>query len=119
MRFILATLLTGTMCFILGMYAPWWSIALVAFVVALLIKQPIGLAFLSAFIAVLVLWGGLASLISLRNKGVLAQKIASLFPLQGNTFYLIALTALLGALVAGFAAMSGSSLRPLDKRYGK
>lgn len=119
MRFILAFLLTGTLSFILGMYTPWWSIAIVAFAVALVIRQPIGLAFLSAFTAILFLWGGLASLISFRNKGVLAQKIAALFPLQGNAFYLIALTALLGALVAGFAAMSGSSLRPLDRRYVK
>lgn len=117
MRFILATLLTGFLSFIMGMYAPWWSIAVVAFVVALIIKQPIGLAYLSAFLAILFLWGGLASMIQLRNKGVLAQKIANLFPLHGNTFLLIGLTALTGAMVAGFAAMSGSSLRPLDKRY--
>lgn len=119
MRFILATLLTGSLSFILGIHAPWWTIAIVAFVVALLVKQPIGLAFLSAFTAILFLWGGLAGFISLRNKGVLAQKIANLLPLQGSAFLLILVTALLGALVAGFAAMSGSSLRPLDKRYNR
>lgn len=111
MRFTLATLLTATLSFIAGLYLPWWSIALVAFAVALLIKQKVGLAYLSAFTALYFLWGGLSFLIHMRNQGVLTQKIASLFPLNGNTFYLITITAIIGATVAGFAAMSGSSLR--------
>lgn len=111
MRFILATLLTATLSFIAGLYLPWWSLALVAFLVALLIKQKIALAYLSAFTGVFLLWGALATLIHLRNNGVLTQKIARLFSLGDNTFLLILVTALIGALVAGFAAMSGSLLR--------
>ncbi|HET7896866.1 MAG TPA: hypothetical protein VFL47_04335 [Flavisolibacter sp.] len=119
MRFLLATLLTAALSFIAGLYAPWWSLALVAFGVALLIKQSIGFAWLSGFTALFLLWGGLAGLLQLRNKNVLAQKIANLLPLQGNTFLLLLVTALVGALVAGFAAMSGSSLRPPEKLYVK
>ena len=119
MRFTLATLLTATLSFIAGLYLPWWSIALVAFAVALLIKQKIGFAYLSAFTAIWFLWGGLSFLIHIRNNGVLTQKIARLFPLNGNSFYLIMITALIGATVAGFAAMSGSSLRPLERRLVK
>jgi hypothetical protein len=119
MRFTLATLLTATLSFIAGLYLPWWSIALVAFLVALLIKQKIGWAYLSGFTAISFLWGGLALFIHIRNKGVLTQKIAALLPLNGNTFYLISITAFVGALVAGFAAMSGSSLRPVDRRLVK
>ena len=119
MRFILATLLTATLSFIAGLYLPWWSIALVAFLVALLIKQTIGWAYLSAFKAIFLLWGGLSLLIHVRNKGVLTHKIAQLFPLNGNAAYLLLLTATIGALVAGFAAMSGSSIRPPDGRLVK
>ena len=111
MRFILATLLTITLSFIAGLYLPWWSIALVAFFVALLIKQSIGFAYLSAFTAIFLLWGGLAVFIHLQNNGVLTERIAYLFKFNGNSFLLILITALVGALVAGFAAMSGSSLR--------
>ena len=111
MRFTLATLLTAALSFIAGLYLPWWSIAPVAFLVALLIHQTPGLAYLSAFTAVYFLWGGLAIFINIRNKGVLGQKIAQIFPLNGNTVYLLLVTATIGALVAGFAAMSGSSLR--------
>lgn len=119
MRFILATLLTATLSFIAGLYLPWWSLAIVAFLVALLIKQGIGWAWLSGFTAILFLWGGLASYIHMQNRGMLAQKIAALLPLNGNVFYLITITAFVGAIVAGFAAMSGSSLRPLDRRLVK
>lgn len=111
MRFTLATLLTLTLSFIAGLYLPWWSLALVAFLVALLIKQTIGFAYLSAFTATFFLWGGLALFIHLRNNGVLTERMARLFPLNGNSFYLIIITALVGALVSGFAAMTGSSLR--------
>lgn len=116
MRFLLATLLTASLSFIAGLYLPWWSIAVVSFGVAVLVKQRIGLASLSAFTAIFLLWGALALLINMRNQSLLAQKMAQIFPLNGNTVYLILVTAFVGALVAGFAAMSGSSLRPVEKR---
>lgn len=111
MRFILATLLTAALSFIAGLYTPWWSIALVAFLVALLVHQKAAWAYLSGFAGIFLLWGGLSAFISIKNNGVLAQKIARVFPLNGNAVLLILITALIGALVAGFAAMSGSSLR--------
>lgn len=119
MRFLLATLLTAALCFLAGLYTPWWSLAIVAFAVALFIKQSIGLAWLSGFVGVFLLWGGLAALLQVKNKGVLSHKIATLLPLQGNTYLLLLITALVGALVAGFAAMSGSSLRPTVRRSVK
>lgn len=119
MRFLLATLLTASLSFIAGIFLPWWSIAIVAFLVALLIKQKIGLAYLSGFTGVYFLWGGLALLIDIKNRSILSHKIAQIFPLNGSTIYLVMLTAFIGALVAGFAAMSGSSLRPLERRVVK
>lgn len=116
MRFILATLLTAALSFIAGLYLPWWSIAIIAFLVALLVKQKIGWACLSGFAAIFILWGGLAAVTTIPNKAVLARRVAQLFPLDGNEVLLIVITATVGALVAGFAAMSGSSLRPLERR---
>lgn len=115
MRFILATLLTATLSFIAGLYAPWWSIAVISFVVALLIKQRYGLAFISGFLGIFLLWVILAFWIDAKNNGVLSHKIAELFPLGGSSVLLILVTGLVGGLVGGFAAMSGSSIRPLSK----
>ena len=119
MRFLLATLLTASLSFLAGLYLPWWSIAIVAFLVAVFIKQKIGWAYLSGFTAIYLLWAALILLINIKNQGILATKIARIFPLNGSTFYLVMLTAFIGAVVAGFAAMSGSSLRSLERRVVK
>lgn len=111
MRFLLATLLTATLSFLAGLYSPWWSIAIVAFVVALFIKQGYGLGFLSGFLGIFLFWGLLAFWIDVKNNHVLSQRIAQVFPLGGSSMAIILVTAFVGALVGGFAAMSGSSMR--------
>lgn len=116
MRFLLATLLTAALAYIAGMFLPWWSIAIVAFIVAFLFMQNIGAGFLSGFAGIFILWGLLALWIDIKNESILSQKIAQLFPLGGSSVLLILVTALVGALVGGFAAMAGSSLRPSTKR---
>lgn len=111
MRLILATLLTATLSFLAGLYTPWWSIAIISFLVALLIKQRYGVAFLSGFLGIFLCWGILALWIDMKNNHVLSNKMAQLLPLGGSSILLILVTGLVGGLVGGFAAMSGSSLR--------
>ena len=48
--------------------------------------------------------------IDTKNENILSHKIAQLFPLGGSSFLLILITAFVGALVGGLAAMSGASL---------
>lgn len=115
MRFVLATLLTAAFSFIAGLFLPWWSIAIIAFLVALLVPQSRGLSFLAGFTGIFLLWGLLAIWIDIKNEGILSHKIALLFPLGGSSLALIVVTALVGAIVGGFAGMSGGSLRLLLK----
>ena len=110
MRFLLATILTALLSFIAGLFLPWWSIAIVAFGVALFMKQFIGKSFFSGFLGVFLLWAIVALWIDLKNESILSHKIAQIFPLGGSSFLLILVTAVIGALVSGFAAMSGASL---------
>ncbi|HEU4473082.1 MAG TPA: hypothetical protein VFR58_18450 [Flavisolibacter sp.] len=110
MRFLLSVLLTAALAFVAGLYLPWWSIAIVAFLVALLIRQRIGFSFLSGFAGIFLLWGVLALWIDIKNSGLLSRRIAALFSLGESSILLILITAFIGALVGGFAAMSGSSL---------
>lgn len=112
MRFLLATLLTALLSFIAGLYLPWWSIAIVAFLVAILMRQFIGRSFLAGFLGIFLLWFIVAFSIDSKNEHILSQKIAQVFPLGGSSILLILITALIGALVGGFAAMSGASLLP-------
>lgn len=116
MKLILSILLTGILALIAGMFLPWWSIALVAFLVAIVMDMRPGTSFLSGFAAIFLLWGIIALWIDIRNESILSHKIAQLFPLGGSSIFMILITALVGALVGGFAALSGSSLRPARYR---
>lgn len=111
MRFLLSILLTATLGYIAGTFLPWWSIAIVSFLVALLLPQHLGRSFLAGFLGIFILWAFIAIWWNAKNDGILAGKIAALFPLGGSSLLLIIVTAFVGALVGGFAALSGSSLR--------
>jgi hypothetical protein len=115
MKFILALLLTASLAFLAGLRLEWWSIAIVAFLIALLIPQTISRSFLSGFTGIFLLWALLAFWIDNRNGSTLSHRIAELFKLGGSSLLLILVTAFIGGLVGGFAAMAGSSFRPVSK----
>jgi hypothetical protein len=116
MKFVLALLLIATLSFLAGLLLDWWSIAVVAFLVALLIPQTLIRSFLSGFVGIFVLWAILAFWIDTKNGGKLSHQIAELFRLGGSSVLLVLITALIGGLVGGFAAMAGGSLRPVKVR---
>jgi hypothetical protein len=112
MKFLIATILTALLSFIAGIYVPlWWFFAIVALLVALLVHQKSGKAFLAGFLGLFILWFVLAFWSDNANGGLLSLKIATLLPLGGSKWALIFVTAFIGGLVAGFAALSGSYLR--------
>lgn len=111
MKFIITILLTIILALAFGLYLPWWSIAIAAFAVSVAIPQKPGLAYISGFLGLFLLWGGLACWIDIKNQHILSQRIAQLFSLQNASWMLVVITALLGAVVAGFAALTGSYLR--------
>lgn len=110
-KFLVNTLLIALISFAAGLFFPNWVIAFVAFGVSLLIPLRPPAAFLSGFIALFVLWGGLALAADLPNNGILATKIASILPLNGSHYALVLLTALTGALVGGGGALTASFLK--------
>jgi hypothetical protein len=111
MKFITAIILTALLAFAGGLWFGWWIIAAASFLIALLVHQKAGKAFASGFVGVFILWGILAWWIDMKNEHILSKKIAEVLPLGGSSFLLILVTALIGGLVAGFGAMSGSYLR--------
>ncbi|MGZ3838000.1 MAG: hypothetical protein ACXVMS_12345 [Flavisolibacter sp.] len=113
MRLLLSVLLTVVLAFMAGLFFPWWSIAPVAFLVALVLVRGMVKGFLSGFIGIFILWGLLSFWIDLKNKSILSQKISQLFHLGQAPYLMILITALAGGLVGGFAAMTGSTLLSL------
>lgn len=111
MKFFLSILITGILSFIVGLYAPWWSLAIVAFFISLLIpKRPLS-SFISGFVGVFFMWWIVASFINARNNNIMANKIGEMFGIGHNPLMLLLITAFVGGLVAGFAALTASYLR--------
>ena len=112
MKFFNSFLLTALLSFIAGIYISyWWFFAIVAFLIAVLIHQRGFKAFFAGFLALFILWFVLAFWMDFANEGVLSLKIASILPLGGSKWVLMIVTGLIGGLIAGFAALSGSYLR--------
>jgi len=111
MKFFIAFLLTALLSFSWALFFPWWIIAVAAFIVAVLIPQPGFIAFICAFLALFLLWGGQSVLIDTKNAHLLSVKVAQILPFGGSYTALILFTAFIGGLVAGLAALTGSFLR--------
>ena len=110
MKFIVSVLVIALLSLAAGLYLPWWTIAVVAFLVTSLIPQNPLRSFLSGFTALFLLWGALSWFISSNNEHLMASKVALILKM-GNPIIMIVATALIGALVAGFAALAGSFIR--------
>ncbi len=115
MKFIVSLFLIALISFAAGLYLPWWSIAIAAFLVSLLIYQKPSVAFITGFAALFILWGGLAWFKSLANDHILAHRIAMLILKSDSPGTLIFITTLIGAITAGLAALTGSLIRRLKK----
>ncbi len=111
MKFLVNLLLIAFLSFVACLFLPWWSIALVAFLVIALIPLSPGRSFLVGFLSIFLLWGIMSFVISQNNDHLLASKASLLILKMDNPFLLMLATALIGGLVAGFAALTASFLR--------
>ncbi|HEY6901176.1 MAG TPA: hypothetical protein VI233_11055 [Puia sp.] len=110
-KFLVSTFLIALLAFVCGLFMPWWTIAVAAFAVSALIPQKPLWAFFAGFVAILLLWGGMALVIDQLNNSILSTKIAAILPLGGSAYALILVTAFIGALVGGGGALTGSFLK--------
>ena len=111
LKFLAATLLIALLSFACGLYFPWWVIAPVSFVVSLLIPQRPLPSFMAGFLALFLLWGGLALAIDLANGSILSARIATILPLGGSSYAIVIVTGLVGALVGGGSALTAAFLK--------
>lgn len=111
MKFLVSILLIALLSLVACIYLPWWSIAIVAMLVTVLISMGPIKAFFAGFIALFFLWSILAFWISAGNEHILAHKISLTMLKMDSPVSLALITGLIGALVAGFAALAGSYLR--------
>ncbi len=102
---------------ILGLLAqlilPWWSLALVAFLVCLWRSQSAGQAFLYGFVGIAVVWLGYALLIYAQTGGDFTGRMGELLFKVNNAALPMLATALLGGLIGGLSGLSGFFVRQL------
>jgi hypothetical protein len=87
-------------------HLPWWTVAIIAFLVALVGGKRAGQSIWSGFGGVAFGWLIVALLKSLPNDNLLAARVAGLFHLPHWTLLLLIMS-LIGGLVGGAAAYSG------------
>jgi hypothetical protein len=113
MKFVIQTLAILIIAFISELFVPWWCIAVVAFIFGFLLKSQSN--FLAGFIAIALLWTIKSLTLELYAATPFTEKVAHIFALPTKTL-LFVITALIGGLVGGFSALTGSLLKK-KKRY--
>lgn len=106
-RFILIVILS----YLGGLFLPWWTVAIAAFLVAVIIPLPPFRSFMNGFIAVFLLWLALAFLADIRNDHILANRMSELILKIKSPILIGVVSAFIGGLIAGLGSLSGSYLR--------
>ena len=109
-KFIISVLVVMVSAYAMGLFLPWWSIAIAGLISGVFIDQKAGYAFLSAFIGAFLLWGFMSFLISIKNDHILAHKISLIILKKDAPVLIILTTALIGGLSSAFSALTGRYL---------
>lgn len=91
-----------------SLYLPWWIIAIVAAIVSFLFNAKT-FSFITGFVAIALLWGSMAFLLSAGNDHILATKMAGILNPDGaiGAIGVVVVTALIGGFVGGMGAWTG------------
>jgi len=100
--------------FISSLFLPWWIVVIIAFLAAFFLGKTTGQSFIAGFGGVFIVWAALALLKSVPNNNLLAKRVAAMLHLP-HWIFLLFITALIGGLVAGMAALSGILLKKAIK----
>ena len=109
MRFVSAVIVCMLAAWMLGLWLPYWSLSLSALAVGFLMRPGNGTAFLAGLLAGALLWGGLAYMADAANGHILATRVGKL--LGTNAMGLVAITGLLGGVLAALGMLVGSRVR--------
>lgn len=115
MKSFIVFLIIGILSYLAGLYYPWWSLAIVAFIITLIIPQKPVISFFTAFLSLFVLWFSMAFFKDMANDHILGNRVSELFLKTQSSVVLAVITGFIGAVVSGFAALSASFLRVKKK----
>ncbi len=114
-QFIGQLILVITFSYLAPYIMPWWGVIVGSALATLLIYNKAFSSFLAGFIGLGLLWFYLAYTIDAANQSLLSGKVAALFSL-GSGFQMVLVTALLGAIIGGFSALTGNYFIAIFKK---
>lgn len=106
-RFILIVILS----YLGGLFLPWWSVAIAAFLVSVTIPLPPARAFFNGFLAVFLLWLALAFFMDVRNDHIMANRMSELILQVRNPILIGVVSSLIGGITGGLGSLCGSLLQ--------
>lgn len=110
--FTVKVLIIGILSFILTLFLPWYTVAVVAFFTGVFLSNKPGNNFLAGFFGVGLFWLAYTLYLDIFNDHVLSTKIAALFAKNlGSAItspVMIIVTTLLGGILGGLASFSGA-----------
>lgn len=112
MKFTIQTVVISVAGSFAGLFFPFWSLAIVAFIVAAAFGLRPFVSFLSGLLAIFSLWVILSFLIDQDSSSLLTNRVAQIFMGISN-ITLVLITGLVGGIVGGFGAASGALFRAL------
>ncbi len=115
MRFILLILLTIGIVIFLNPFLPYWVIMILIGISSSLFGLKGFVSFLGGGLGMGLAWLAQALYISAQTGSSLPNKIGELMGL-GSGMTVAAVTAIIGLLLGGFSALSGSLLRNLSRK---
>lgn len=103
-------LIVIVLAFLLQLFLPWWIIVLISFLTCALVGKTGKISLWAPFLAILLLWTGVALFKSIPNDHIMAKRVAEMLAVS-NWWLVLIITSLLGAFVAGVSGFCGYHFR--------
>jgi len=110
MKFIGLTFLVVLVVGIINPFFPFWMVMICIAVVSAFVGLPAFVSFLGGALGMGLVWVGQSFYLSIYSGSDLPQKMAELIGV-GSGMTLVAITGVLGFLIGGLSAWTGSALR--------
>lgn len=95
------------------LFLPWWSLVVITFLVAFAFRLNAWGGFFAGFLGIFLLWAIYAFFLNQANEGLLASRMGDLFSLPGGALGVLIISALVGGLLGGLGAVTGTFGREL------
>lgn len=95
-------------------FAPWYSLGIVALVLGFGFRQTGPEAFVTGLLGGFLLWAGYAGYLHFLNEGILGDRLGKLFG-GVDGWAIVAITGLLGGILAALGCWAGQALRSVAK----